>query len=127
LEPLEVGAYSHGATGTDDARRRAIVNLDPIARRVVRRFRRTVLGTVRVEYSDAGRIDAVAVKCLLKPTLGCLLRLTFRPGGTPRTVLFDGVTLDDRQVQGRVVLHAAVRADTIVSWGEVFLDSVDGA
>jgi hypothetical protein len=103
------------------------MNPDPIAVSVARRFRRHVLGAVRVEYSTGGNIDAVAVKKLLKPTLGYLYRLTFRPGGTPHTVLFDGVTLDDRSVQGRVVLHAAVRADAIMSWGEVFLESVDGA
>ncbi len=100
------------------------MNLDPFALRVARRFHRAVIGNVRIEYSDAGRIDAVAVMRLLQPSTGRLYRLAFRQGDTPHAVPFDGITLDGRVVEGRVVLHAAVRPDVIVSWGEVFLDSV---
>jgi hypothetical protein len=101
------------------------VNLDPIARRVVHRYRRQILGSVRVEYSDAGNIDAIAIKKLLRSQFGYLYKLKFRRSDLRNTVLFDGLTVDDRLVHGRVVLHTTVRPDVLVSWGEVFIDSVD--
>ena len=100
------------------------MNVDPIARNVVRRYRRGIQGATRIEYSDSGHIGAMAVMRLIQPRTGPLYRLAFRQGDTPRTVPFDGVTLDGRTVEGRVVLHAAIRPHGIVSWGEVFLDSV---
>jgi hypothetical protein len=104
------------------------VIIDRLAHEVVRRYRAGVVqSSTRVEYSDAGNITSIAVKKLLKPSFGYLFMLRFRPSNAPNTVLFDGITLDDRRVQGRLVLHAAVRADTIVSWGEVLIDSVSGA
>jgi|HubBroStandDraft_1064217.scaffolds.fasta_scaffold08254_5 hypothetical protein len=125
MEPVEVGVGSDAVAGSPYARgARAIMNLDPIANRVARRFRRHVVGATGIEYSGAGNIDAMAIMRLLQPRTGRLYRLAFRQGDTPCTVPFDGVTLDGRVVEGRVVLHAAVRPDAIVSWGEVFLDSV---
>jgi hypothetical protein len=106
-----------------------MMNSDPIARRVVHRYRREVLGTTRVEYSAAGNIDAIAVVRLLWPTLGALFKLTFRPAiqGLPNTVAWEAVTERNQLVRGRVVLHAAVADHTITSWGEVLIDSFDGA
>ena len=105
------------------------MNPDPIARRIVRRYRREVLGTTRVEYSAAGNIDASAVVRLLSPTLGALYRLTFRPAiqGLPNTVAWEAVTERNQLVRGRVVLHAAVADHMITSWGEVVIDTFDGA
>jgi hypothetical protein len=108
------------------------MNSDSLAHRVARRHRdalgRRVRASTRVEYSGAGHIDAMAIIRLLEPTLGVLLKLRFRQAiqGLPNTVAFEAVTPHDRRVRGRVVLHAAVAADRITSWGEVLIDSVDG-
>ena len=105
------------------------MNVDPLARGVARRYRRGIQGATRVEYSDGGNIDAMAVMKLLQPSVGPLVRLNFwHPvEGMPSTVAWDAVTPDDRMVTGRVVLHAAVLGNVVRSWGEVFLDSVERA
>jgi hypothetical protein len=72
----------------------------------------------------AGNIDAAAVAKLLEPTYGKFRDVWFREfsSGTPTTVGFGGVTLDEQLVHGRVVLHTAVRETAIVSWGEVLME-----
>ncbi|MGH7295558.1 MAG: hypothetical protein ACRELB_11520 [Polyangiaceae bacterium] len=106
-----------------------MMNTDPIARRVVHRYRREVQGTTRVEYSTAGDIDAIAVVKLLKPKLGNLFKLRFMPAlqGSRKTVAWEAVTERDEIVRGRVVLHAVVTDHVITSWGEVVVDTFDRA
>ena len=107
-----------------------LVNIDPLAHRVALRHREALRcrrASTRVEYSTAGNIDAVAVIRLLEPSFGPLLKLTFRPTSTstPNIVAFDAVSPKNQLVCGRVVLHATVAVNTILSWGEVLVDEVE--
>lgn len=103
-----------------------LVNLDALAHRVARRHRAALRrhGSIRVEYSTAGLINAAAVAKLLEPTYGKFRDVWFREfsSGTPNTVGFGGVTEDEQLVHGRVVLHVTVREAAIVSWGEVLVE-----
>lgn len=105
------------------------MNTDPLAHRVVRRYRGVIHGATRFDYSDADKIEAASIMTLLKPMVGPLLRLTcWHPSiGMPNTVAFDAVTPDDRIVRGRLVLHAAVHDNAVVSWADVIVDFVDRA
>jgi hypothetical protein len=104
-----------------------LLNPTPLVYRVVGRHGaalRSRQASTRVEYSMAGNIDAAAVAKLLEPTYGKFRDVWFREfsSGTPNTVGFGGVTLDEQLVHGRVVLHTAVRETAIVSWGEVLME-----
>ena len=106
------------------------MNPDPLVHRVARRHRaalRRHVGSVRVEYSSAGFIEAGTIVRLLEPTYGPVLKLTFRQSsqGVPYTVPFDAVTPTDKLVCGRVIIHTAVAASSIMSWGEVIVDEVE--
>ena len=106
------------------------MNPDPLVHRVARRHRaalRRHVGSVRVEYSSAGFIEAGTIVRLLEPTYGPVLKLTFRRSsqGVPYTVPFDAVTPTDKLVCGRVIIHTAVAASSIMSWGEVIVDEVE--
>jgi hypothetical protein len=100
-----------------------VAHLDPIARRVAHRFRRDVLGTSRIEYSDAGTITSQAIARLLAPIFGPLHKVTFRPG-VGSVVHFEAVTSNGQPMEGRVALYAAVGDGVIVSWGEVLVDAL---
>jgi len=88
-----------------------LVNLDALAHRVARRHRAALRrhGSIRVEYSTAGLINAAAVAKLLEPTYGKFRDVWFREfsSGTPNTVGFGGVTEDEQLVHGRggTVVH----------------------
>ena len=97
------------------------MNTATIARRVAHRYRRNVHAATRIEYSDAGNIEAVAVARLLEPRCGKFRNLWFKRfvHAPPHVVEFEGITQDDRIVRGRVVLHTAFTDTTILSWGQV--------
>jgi hypothetical protein len=104
----------------------AAVKADPIASRVAQRYRRDVLGATRVEYTDSGTISARDIERLLKPSFGVLMKMRFRPSlvGDPTTVAWEAVDARAHLVRGRLVLHAAVAEDRVVSWAEVLVDAV---
>jgi hypothetical protein len=104
---------------------------DSLAHRVARRhlrradvaFRDVPPTSVEVIYSDGGIISARDVERLLKPRLGVLMQLRFRPSlvGTPNTVAWEGVSDRAEVVTGTLVLHAGVREDQVVSWAEIMM------
>lgn len=126
MVPVPVGAQQDVAPGADDAGGEPVVNLDPIARRVVRRFQSAIAveDDTRIEYTDSGFIFGVTIMKLLRPTVGNLVKLRFGPAltGLPNTVAFEAVRDDGAIIEGRVILHAAVDDDAIFSWGEVVVD-----
>ena len=99
---------------------------DPIASRVANRYRQDVLGVARIEYTDKGTVSVHDVEHLLKPRLGVLSKMRFRPGlgGIPTTVSWEALNEDDQLVRGRLVLHAVVHEDHVVSWADVLVDDV---
>lgn len=61
---------------------------------------------------------------MLRPHLGFIMKLRFRPSVKidPNGVEFEALTENAEVVSGRLVLHAAVAEDRIVSWAEVIVD-----
>jgi hypothetical protein len=102
--------------------------LDPLVRRVVRRFTSGVVPLPEAAVEpDRYTITSVQLARYLFPDYGVLLNFRFRPSlqGTPNTVAWEAVTERDQLVQGRVVLHGGVGAnDSIILWPEVLVDSV---
>ena len=101
-----------------------------IAHRVARRHQAAVAlrnvpteGT-RVEYSNSGRISAVELMKMLEPSIGALVKLRFRPAitGTPNTIAWEALDENANIISGKLVLHAAVAEDEVVSWAEVVVD-----
>jgi hypothetical protein len=103
---------------------------DPIARRVARRhnaavlFRNVPTKNARVEYSNTGRISAVELMRMLEPQLGALAKLRFRPAitGTPNTIGGEAITESANIVSGKLVLHAAVADDEVISWADFVVE-----
>ncbi|MGA3122609.1 MAG: hypothetical protein ABSF69_17730 [Polyangiaceae bacterium] len=105
------------------------MSLDPLAVRVARRhaavvFRDVPTEDIRIEYSDSGRISAVALSRMLERELGPLVTMRFRRSlvGTPNTVAWEALNERAELVSGKLELHAGVRDDEVVSWAEVFID-----
>ncbi len=99
---------------------------DPVTLRVARRHRAAVPAErVRIEYSDSGRISAVELMKMLEPTTGPLVRLRFRPSlsGSPNTISWEALDENANVVSGKLVLHAAVSENEVVSWAEVTIDA----
>jgi len=109
-----------------------IISIDPVAVRVARHHMRgsaVVLRDVqlrepRVEYSDSGRISAVALMKMLGPEVGALVRLRFRPSltGAPNTVAWEGLNERANIVSGKLLLRAAVSESEVASWAEITID-----
>jgi len=100
---------------------------DPIAHRVARRYQAAAalrVKNIRVEYSNSGRISAVELMKMLEPSIGKLVRLRFRPAltGMPNTISWEALDENANIISGKLVLHAAVAEDEIVSWAEVTVD-----
>ena len=101
-----------------------------IAHRVTRRhqgavaLRNVLTEGTRVEYSNSGTISAVALMKMLEPSLGKLVKLVFRRSLKidPNGVEWEAVTENANVVTGRLVLHAAVAEDEVISWAEVVVD-----
>ena len=75
--------------------------------------------------SDDGNIDAMAVKKLLKPTLGYLYRLMFPPATRPTRCSSTASPSTDDSYRVVSFYTPPVRREAIVSWGQVLLDSVE--
>ena len=73
-------------------------------------FRGVPAERTRVEYTDSGRISAVALMKILEPQLGVIARLRFRPSLKidPNGVEWEGLDENANVVAGRLILHAAV-------------------
>jgi hypothetical protein len=101
---------------------------DPVARRHVREaavaLRDVQPERFRVEYSNSGRISAVALARMLEPQLGILVKLRFRPAitGTPNTIAWEALDENANVISGKLVLHTGVADDEVISWAEVFVD-----
>lgn len=81
--------------------------------------------SVSVIYSDGGVITRDDVCRLLRPRLGALRGLTFlSPREGPNVVRWFGVTEAGVMVGGKLVLHAGMRGDQIVSWAQIVVDPV---
>src|SRR5580658_8829904 len=101
----------------------------PIARRIARRHAaavvfRDVRPKLRVEYSNAGTISAVRFARILEPHLGLLVKLRFRASltGEPNTLDWEALTENANVIAGRLILHAGVAEDAVISWAEVVVD-----
>lgn len=108
------------------------MNPDPLAIRVARRHAREsavvfrdVPDKFRIEYTNSGRISAVALAKMLAPPLGFIPKLVFhRPVDVPANVIaWEALTEDANVVTGKLVLHAAVAEDEVTSWAEVTVDT----
>jgi hypothetical protein len=99
-----------------------------VARRRVREaaivFRDVHPERLGVEYSNSGRISAVALARMLEPQLGVLVKLRFRPAitGTPNTIAWEALDENANVISGKLVLHAGVTDDEVISWAEVTVD-----
>jgi hypothetical protein len=108
----------------------AMITPDPLAVRVARRhqadviFRDVPASKTHIEYADSGRISDMALMKLLEPQVGKLVKLRFRRSMEidPNGVEWEALTEDAKLVSGRLVLHAAVAEDEVVSWAEVVVD-----
>ena len=104
--------------------------LDPIAVRVARRHIARELAAQKpstratIGYGGCGRISAVELMKMLKPTTGPLVKLRFRASIVidPNGVEFESLDENANIISGRLVLHAAVAEDEVVSWAEVIVD-----
>jgi hypothetical protein len=85
---------------------------------------RDVSPKTRVEYSDSGRISAVELAKMLEPDRGLLTELHFRRSLKIDPNGIEWEALDERAhvVSGKLILHAAVSENEIVSWAEVVID-----
>jgi hypothetical protein len=106
------------------------VNTEPISVRIVRRHHAAVLlrsvptTKTRVEYTDGGVISAAELASMLEPQIGFVVRLRFHPAsdGPPPTIALEAVTENGEVATGKLVLHAAIAEDEIVTWAELTLD-----
>jgi hypothetical protein len=103
---------------------------DPIAIRVARRHQaalvlREVPATkTRVEYTAGGSISALDLEQMLEGQLGYIIRLRLRatPVGPTTSIPWEAIAEDGAVVTGKLVLHAAVAEDGVVSWALVTVD-----
>lgn len=101
---------------------------NPIALRVARRYRAGAAVApskrLRVEFGDGGRISAAELRQMLEPDLGPLERVRFlrSPNDPANIVVWEAVAQDTKAVTGRLIFHAAVAEDQVVTWAEVVLD-----
>jgi hypothetical protein len=103
-----------------------------IACRVARRhareaaflFREVPAESARIEYTDSGRISAVALMKMLEPQLGVLVKLRFRRSLKidPNGVEWEAITENANIISGKLVLRAAVAESEVISWAEVTVD-----
>jgi hypothetical protein len=79
---------------------------------------------IRIEHTDSGRISAVALAKMLEPVTGVIVKLRFRASltGTPNTIAWEALDENANVISGKVVLHAAVADDEVISWAEVTVD-----
>jgi hypothetical protein len=105
--------------------------VDPLVRRVARCHQAAVVlrdvpvETVEVIYSDGGIVSARDIARLLEERFGVLVRVRFHPSlsGTPNTVAWKALDGQGEIDTGRLILHAGVRQDQVVSWAEVVVDN----
>jgi hypothetical protein len=100
---------------------------DPLAVRVARRHREaaalSLLPRARIEVTAKGHITAAALIKILEPHVGRLTGLQFRASTVfPNTVEWDALGEHGQEVTGRLLLHAAVGEDEVVSWVDVTVD-----
>ena len=98
-----------------------------LAHRVARRHKTAAalrVKNTRVEYSNSGGISAVELARMLERQLGVLVKLRSRPAitGTPNRIAWEALDENASVVTGRLVLHAAVAENEVISWAEVTVD-----
>jgi hypothetical protein len=74
--------------------------------------------------TDIWRASAREIERILRAQLGVMLRLRFRPalGGMPNAIAWEALDERAELVTGKLVLHAGVRYDEVVSWAELTVD-----
>jgi hypothetical protein len=108
----------------------AMITPTPLAHRVARRHQAAVAlrdvpaPSIRVEYSNSGRSSAVALMKMLEPQVGKLVKLRFRRSLAvdPNGVEWEALNETASVVTGKLVLHAALDEDEVISWAEVTVD-----
>ncbi len=101
------------------------MSTDPISVRVARRHQAALVvrevPTVkkRLEFTDSGRISALDVMNMLEAQFGYIVRLRFQasPGGEATSVGWVAVNENGDAISGKLVIHAAVADDEVMSWG----------
>jgi hypothetical protein len=81
--------------------------------------------SLRVIFSDGGVVTSEDLKRLLRERLGPLRDLRFlSPRAGANVVRWSAITDDGTTVGGRLVLHAGMRGDRVVSWAQIQVEPV---
>jgi hypothetical protein len=79
--------------------------------------------SLSVLYSDGGVITTMDVRRLLLDRLGPMRDLRFLSPREGRNIIrWFGVTDAGKMIGGRLVLHAGMRGDHVVSWAEIEIE-----